>query len=279
MNRNRIQLLFASFLLAVTHAHAQAPTDVLIEVELSRKEGDKPVLMRAILAKPARPADTALLIFRGIPGYALIRSTGDKMRNLPSFVRPNQRLFSEAGIALVVMDCPTDQWGSAPTGLATSCFDDYRSSQTHADDARAVIAKLKNEHGMTKIFVMGHSMGSISSRWLAVNLGNEIAGSIHSASINVPNRLGHYNSVGRIPYAAITAPVLHLHHQDDGCQGTPYSAVKGHAGDRLTTVRGGTGTGDPCLFHLHGYQGREEIASRAIINWIQTGKVEPVIDE
>lgn len=273
-----MQKIYWLFLLLLAPlAHAQS--DVLIEVELARKQGDKPVFMRAILARPAGPADTAMLVFRGVPGYALIQSTNDKMRNLPSFLRPNQRSFSEEGIALVVMDCPTDQWGASPTGLATSCHDDYRSSKAHADDVRAIIARLRSEHGMTRIFVMGHSMGSISSRWLAVNLGNEIAGSIHSASISVPNKLGHYSSVGRIPYAAIGAPTLHLHHQDDSCRGTPYSAVKGYAGNRLTTVRGGAGTGDPCIFHLHGYEGREEAASRAIINWIKTGKVEPFVGE
>lgn len=271
-------LLLACF--SAMPVFAQVPADVLIEAELGRRDGGQPVHMRAILGKPSQPADTALLIFRGIPGYALIKSTADKMRNLPAFIRPNQRLFSEAGIALVVMDCPTDQWGSSAVGLATNCFDDYRSSKTHADDVRAIIAKLRSEHGFAKIFVMGHSQGTISSRWLAVNLGNEITGSIHSAAINVPNKRGHYGSVGRIPYAAITTPVLHLHHQNDGCVGTPYAMVRDYAGANLTTVLGGVQEGDPCGGgHLHSYQGREEAASRAIIDWIRSGKVQPVVGE
>lgn len=267
-------------LLPASQAYAQALTDVLIEVELARKAGDQPVFMRAILGKPSRPADTALLVYRGVPGYALIKSTADKTRNLPAFIRQNQRLFAEAGIALVVMDCPTDQWGASPVGLATNCHDDYRSSLVHADDVRAIIARLRSEHGLSKIFVLGHSQGSISSRWLAVRLGSEISGSIHSASVNVPSKRGHYSSVGRVPYAEIKAPVLHLHHQDDACQGTPYAIVKGYAGANLITVRGGIAEGDPCGGgHLHSYQGREEAASRAVIGWIITGKIEPAAGE
>ena len=275
---NKFKYLFVTFFLAGPAAHAQI-TDVLIDVELERKHNGAPVHMRAILGKPPAATDTALLIFRGIPGYALIQSTSDKQRNIPTFLRMNQKLFSEAGIALVVMDCPTDQWG-APARLPTNCFDDYRSSKTHADDVRAILARLKNDHGLSRIFVMGHSQGTISSRWLAVNLGKEISGSIHSAAINVPNKLGRYSSVGRIPYASMSAPLLHLHHQDDACQGTPYSMVKRYAGADLTTVRGGTAEGDPCgLAHHHSYQGREEAATRVIIDWIKTGKVEPLLGE
>jgi poly(3-hydroxybutyrate) depolymerase len=274
----RITKVVGVILLSATAAHAQI-TDALIEVALERKQSGEPVQLRAILGKPAAPADTALLIYRGVPGYALIKSTGDKQRNLPAFIRVNQRLFSEAGIALVVMDCPTDQWGP-PGVLGTNCHDDYRSSRTHADDVRTIIARLKGEHGIAKIFVLGHSQGSISSRWLAVHLGNEIDGSIHSASVNVPNKLGHYSSVGRIPYAAIRTPVLHIHHQDDGCRGTPYAMVQRYAGANLTTVRGGVAEGDPCGGgHLHSFQGREEAASKAVIEWIKTGKVVPAAGE
>src|SRR5580765_3210484 len=98
-------------LLWIASAHAQ--TDVLIEVDTGRKEGflsGAPALQRAILAKPARPTDTALLYFRGYPGIANIKSVADKQRNLQPFMRKNQRIFEEEGIALVVMDCPTDQW-------------------------------------------------------------------------------------------------------------------------------------------------------------------------
>ena len=273
-------LIFLSVILLLVPA-AQAQTDVLIETELSRKDGNSPVYQRAVLLKPNGPADTALMFFRGGHGLARISSAADARRNLPFFVGPQRRLFSEAGIALVVMDCPTDQWFDNSFGMdATRCLDDYRSSAQHADDVRGIISKLRNEHGFSRIFVMGHSKGSVSSRWLAVHLGNEISGSIHTGAMTVANPKGFAQSASRIPYASVAAPILHVQHKDDSCRVTPHAGVERYAGNNLTTVRGGTPEGDPCGGgHYHSFRGREEIVARAIISWIKTGKVEPVIGE
>ena len=269
---------------AIASSIAYAQTDVLIEVDRGRTEGifsKSPVFQRAILTKPATPTDTALLFFRGDPGIARIQSVGDKQRNLIPFLRMNQKLISDEGIALVIMDCPTDQW-SMRGAFPSSCYDDYRSSKEHADDVRSVIAKLKNEHGYTKIYLLGHSIGTISSRWLAKNLGAEIAGSIHSGAMNVPGRgpyTGFANSFFRFPYDAIAAPVLHVHNENDACEASPYGLVKVYAGENLVTVRGGAPSGDPCAIHYHSYQGREEGVVKAIIAWIKTGKVERFVGE
>jgi hypothetical protein len=262
-------------------AHAQ--TDVLIEIDRGRTEGlfrKSPVFQRAILAKPAQPTDTALLYFRGYPGIARIQSVADKQRNLQPFMRMNQRIFSEEGIALVIMDCPTDQWSVTGDGRPIACLDSYRSSKEHADDVRSVIARLRDEHGLSKIFVMGHSFGTISSRWLAKNLGSEINGSIHSASMNGSNRQGWANSLSGFSYDTVAAPIVHIHNENDACPGTPYSLVKGYAGENLVTVRGGVPGGDRCGgTHLHSYQGREELVVRSIISWIKTRKVDRLIGE
>jgi len=237
-------------------------------------------LQRAILARPAKPTDTALLYFRGYPGIARIQSVADKAPNLQPFMRMNQQLFADEGIALVVMDCPTDQWGALAGRRVTSCLDDYRSSKEHADDVRSVIARLRSEYGFSKIFVMGHSMGTISSRWLAKNLGSEISGSIHSSSMNGNNPFGYANSLSGFSYASIAAPVLHIHNENDACAHTPYSIVKDYAGENLVTVHGGVAEGDPCgAGHLHSHQGREELVVRSIISWIKTNKVDRLIGE
>ena len=279
----RKTVLAVAGLIACSLAHAQ--TDVLIEVDRGRTEGffsKSPVFQRAILTKPAQPTDTALLFFRGDPGIARIQSVGDKQRNLIPFLRMNQRLIAEEGIALVIMDCPTDQW-SMQGYYPSACRDDYRSSKEHADDVRSVIAKLKNEHGYTKIYLLGHSIGTISSRWLAKNLGTEVAGSIHSGAMNVPGRgpyTGFANSFFGFPYNAIAAPVLNVHNENDACEGSPYGLVKVYAGENLVTVRGGAPSGDPCgATHYHSYRGREEGVVRAIITWIKTGKVERLVGE
>ncbi len=275
-------LAVAVALVGISLAHSQ--TDVLIESDRGRTEGifmKSPVFQRAILDKPTKPTEMAVLFFRGYPGIARIQSVADKQRNLLPFMRMNQQIFQEEGVALVIMDCPTDQWG-AP-GPPVGCLDSYRSSKEHADDVRSVIARLRDEHGFSKIYVMGHSIGTISSRWLAKNLGNEIAGSIHSASINAPTPktpAGLGISFSGFPYDTIAAPVLHVHNEKDACRSTPYSIVKEYAGENLVTVRGGVPEGDPCGgTHLHSYQGREELVVRSIISWIKTKKVDRLIGE
>src|SRR6266576_3834897 len=72
-------LAVAAALFCISLAHAQ--TDVLIEIDRGPTEGiftKSPVFQRAILAKPAKPTDTALLYFRGYPGIARIQSVAGK---------------------------------------------------------------------------------------------------------------------------------------------------------------------------------------------------------
>lgn len=275
--------IVAALTWAIVAGPVWAQVDELIEIDTGRTEGvfsRKPVLLRAILARPAAPAEIALLMFRGSPGYARIESLSDKRRNIQPYIARNERLFMEAGIALVVMDCPTDQWGEYGGPGPTNCFDDYRASLAHAGDVRSIIARLR-ERGFTRFFVLGHSQGTLSSRWIARHLDKELAGSIHSSSINVPNPRGYARTMPGFDYGTITHPVAHFHHISDACSGTPYDLVKSYAGSNLVTVRGGGPVkGNPCaLDHYHAYVGREDMVARAMVNWIKTGQVERFIGE
>jgi len=240
---------------------------------------------RAILTLPPAPTDTVLLHFRGNPGYALIKTVKDKLRGgrTHSWIyRGNvQDQFMQAGIAFALIDCPTDQWGDSPKPPATTCLNDYRGSKQAADDVRRIMAQLGEKHGLKKFYILGHSIGTVPSRWLAINLGkDEVAGIIHSSTINNHSPRGHLlrvigNLTDDFPRKAAGMPMLHLHHEQDGCRSTPYDIVQGYAKDNLVTVRGGMNTGDPCgATHHHGYEGREDAAAAAVITWIKTGKVE-----
>lgn len=264
--------ILAACLFSLLSTHAHAISTILIEVDRGRTEGifsKAPVFQRAILFKPNAPTDIALLFFRGYPGVEKI--DGVKGHPMGAPLRNQVNAFLNSGIALVLVDCPTDQWAS--------CDDKYRASQEHADDVRSVMARLKEEHGITQFYLMGHSMGSVSSRWLAKNLGNEIAGSIHSASMNLPSPDGYASSVRGFCYDSITTPVLHVHHGDDGCKYTPYATVKDYAGAHLVTVRGGNPEGDPCRIHLHSYDGRQTDVAKSIIKWIKTKEVDALVGE
>lgn len=267
----------------LSQAIAQTMMPILLEVDAGRESGvftKTPVVQRAILLKPSVPSDTALLFYRGWSGIANIKTENDWQRNL-NYLKNNTELFSRAGIAIVVMDCPSDENTVAPGNKPLGCNDDYRSSVKHADDVRKIMTLLREKYGIKSIYVMGHSYGSISSKWLGKHLGNEIQGSIHSAAMTVAgfNRSYGY-SVESFDMSVLKAPALNIHHGDDGCKNTPYSTVVAYSKNNLITVKGGEGTGDICGgTHLHSMSGREELASKAIIDWIKTGQIPVIIGE
>ena len=265
---------------------ALAQSFTYINIDTGRTEGlftKVPVFQRAImLAKPSAQSDVALLSFRGAPGIWRFTEKTDASKTTPrgQLVRD---AYAKAGITFIAVDCPTDQWGPEvpPTSDArlsiVGCLEDYRSSKTHADDVRKVMQELRERHGIKTFYIHGHSWGTISSRWLAKHLGVEIAGSIHSASINNPADVSRGYSVFGFDYAALPAPQMHIHHENDACPGTPYARVKAYAGNSLITVRGGIAQGDPCgSGHLHGYEGKDGEAAQAIADWILTRKLQDV---
>lgn len=271
-------------LIFLSSVKAQTMTPILIEADTGRETGffsKSPVIQSAILLKPSIPSDTALLYYRGWSGIANIKTKNDWKKNL-NYLQNNTELFAQAGIALVVMDCPSDENSVAQGNKPLGCNDDYRSSVKHAGDVRKIIALLKEKYGIQNFYVVGHSYGTISSKWLAKNLGDEIRGSIHSASMTVAN---HHNrsygfSVESFDMSALKAPVLNIHHDDDQCFFTPYSTVVAYSKNNLITVKGGEGTGDVCGgTHLHSMRGREEVTSKAIIHWIKTGRVQSNVGE
>jgi hypothetical protein len=277
-------LLSVCILVCFNQVAAQTMTPILIEADVGRESGifsKSPVVQRAILLKPSTSSDTALMFYRGWSGIANIKTENDWKRNL-NYLQNHTELFAQAGIALVVMDCPSDENKIAPGNTPLACNDDFRSSIKHADDVKKIIALLKEKYGINKFYVMGHSYGTISSKWLAKNMGNEIQGSIHSASMthaSARNRAYGY-SVESFDMSALKAPVLNIHHGDDQCVHTPYSTVVAYSKNNLITVKGGEGTGDVCGgTHLHSMGGKEEVASKAIIQWIKTGQIQSNVVE
>lgn len=144
---------------------------------------------------------------------------------------------------------------------------------------RAILARLRDEFGFRRLIIMGHSKGSLSSRWLAIHLGNEIEGSIHSASMSQPDPWGNGKSIARMTMDRVAAPLLYIHHRYDACETTTYAAARVASGGRIVTVHGGTPSGSPCAEHYHGYKGREELVAKTLIGWIASGEAPATIGQ
>jgi predicted alpha/beta hydrolase family esterase len=259
-----------------------------IQIDLGREFGffsKSPAHLRAVaMASSQNPSSTALLFFPGWPGQLWLPENMQAERFITN--APNSRFYAtrhidlmpSKGITFVMVDCPTDQWGSSQRSAdPTGCSDSYRSSQQHADDIAHLIAHLKATQGIKRIFIMGHSYGSISSRWLAMRLGDQIQGSIHSASMSYAAgmRFADYgSSISRMDMAQAKAPWIFVHNLNDQCKATPYVPIQTVAGTQLITVRGGTPQGDPCgAGHFHSYQGRELAVLDAVARWITSDEI------
>lgn len=289
---------FLSFAFAIPCAFAQGLKADFIEVSLGREFGvfsKSPAVLRAVSISPVvedQPKE-AILFFVGWPGVLWLPENFEPQKFLSLSKSSRFHMFRELSffasrdISLVVVDCPNDQWGSSyRSPNPTSCGDSYRSSKMHADDIRRLMTHLKEKKGISKFYVMGHSYGSISSRWLSINLGQEIEGSIHSASIthkiapHVPLLQDFGSTVTQIDPTKAASPYVFVHHAQDQCDTTQYPTAQQFSADKLMTVRGGIAQGDPCGGgHLHSYQGKWPDVLAAIYKWIKTKEITAVIGE
>lgn len=279
------------FLIFLPAAFAQDLKAQFVEVDLGREYGffsKSPAVLRAVTVTPTKvEPKEAILFFIGWPGLLWLPENFEPQKFLE--LSKNSRFhmfrdinfFASRDITFVVIDCPNDQWGSTMrSATPTGCGDSYRSSQTHADDIRRLMSQLKDKQGIEKFYVMGHSYGSLSSRWLSINLGKEIEGSIHSASVthkpapNAPQLQDFGSSLQRLDPSKAASPYIFVHNAQDQCFATQYNPIQQSAPDKLITVKGGIAEGDPCGGgHLHSYRGKWPVVLDAIYKWIKTREI------
>lgn len=234
------------------------------------------VTMNIAWLVPGKTVSKVLLVVSGTDGgegRIMIQGAVAATTGRLQYLAPHADLFDQAGIALVAMGCPTDQWSRFD-----QCDDDYRSSPQYVDDVSRVMDFLKEQYGWNDFYVFGHSSGGISSRWLALKMPGKLKGAVNSSVMN--GKAGNLaRSMLSFDMGAIQIPVLNIAHEQDECPSTPYYIVKRYARDNLVTVRGGTQSGPVCGgANRHSFEGRQRGVSGAIVQWMTTGKVQPYVD-
>lgn len=131
---------------------------------------------------------------------------------------------------------------------------------------QAVLDDLKRRFPEARIYLMGTSNGTVGTIDLAGYLSDKIAGEIHTSS------RGQIYSFDARKYGNRQ---LVVHHKDDSCRVTPFSAAQAshdRFGTELIAMEGGISTGDPCeAFAYHGFNGIERETMDAIKQWIRRG--------
>lgn len=147
-----------------------------------------------------------------------------------------------------------------------------------------MVTALKQKFGAKQAYIIGTSYGTVSSSFLAKNLGDRIDGAVHTATFTDP-RTG-VRAVG-VPmryfdWLQAKVPQLFVHHRDDPCDVTKYSSIQASRKDLpLITVEGSRNPrGDDCgPFTAHGFVGRERAVMLAIGDWIIRRKVKALISD
>ncbi|HEY6896102.1 MAG TPA: hypothetical protein VI279_02485 [Rhodocyclaceae bacterium] len=140
------------------------------------------------------------------------------------------------------------------------------NSTQQEERVQALLDALARRFPGAAIYLLGTSRGTFDTMRLAGYLSSRIAGVIHTSSLS-----GIASFDGR-QYANRQ---LLVHHRDDNCKATPFSAAQ-HAhdsyGTELIAMEGGISEGDLCgAFAHHGYNGIEQQTVEAIKAWIKRG--------
>lgn len=234
------------------------------------------VTMNIAMRFPPEDSKVALLIIAGTDGSdgrIMIRGPAAVERGAMQYLNAQADLFENAKITLVATGCPTDEWKSY--GM---CADSYRQSDTYAQDFSKVIRFLKETYQFDKFYLFGHSSGGISTRWLSIKIPEQLSGVVNSSIMN-GTAGGLARSTLGFDMDRIKIPVLNIAHEDDQCPSTPYFIVKKYSKGNLVTVKGGGSSGFVCGgANHHSFEGRQRGVSRAIVQWLTTGLVQPVVD-
>jgi hypothetical protein len=274
------KLLHPIFFFALIHASnvfsqaiptaAQGLKEELISVDLtdtkkqagvySTKLGsDNPTKLAVIL--PGYPSVVRPIVENGV-------MTGSKQNG--NFLIRARRFLVDESVASLVIDCQSES--------GDYCTSNYQASKQRQEDVDKLISEVKKRvPSIKEIWLVGTSMGTISSSFMPIHNQTGYAGAIHTASITDPYAKGSYRELGGFDYKKASIPQFFIHHVNDPCALTTYPSAKSIADKYnipLLTVTGGSGfQGGACeAFTEHGFRGKEKEVMNAVTAIIQTGK-------
>ena len=259
--RHLVSLSIAAALMAAApFSAAQAVPTV---VDIATRPG---VTQRLLVLAPAQ-ARAAVVLFAGGHGGLQIQPDGTLRWGAGNFLVRTRQLFADQGLAVVLVDAPSDRQGEPFLG-------GFRQSPEHAADVKAVIAWLRARSDVP-VWLVGTSRGTQSVAYVATELpGREGPDGIVLTSSILSDRKSR--PVPAMPLEKIRVPVLVVHHEKDACPLCSFaqipslmSRLENSPRAQLLSFTEGQSRGDPCeAFAYHGYNGIEAEVVRQIAGWI-----------
>jgi hypothetical protein len=264
-------LLFSSFVGAnEIPGHAQGLKEVLITVTTLDNKDQQGVL--SLKTNSNQPKYLAVLL-PGYPSVVLPEMKNEVMYSSKltgNFLIRARRHLADIDIAVLIIDCK-------PT-ITGVCSSSYQSSvERHQDVSKLILEAKKKYPSIKEVWLVGTSMGTISSSFMPTYDANFYTGAIHTATITEPFKKGSYGELGNFNYKKINIPQFFIHHKDDPCDKTTYSGAQQISKDfalPLITVSGGSGfKGPACEADTqHGFKGVEKEVMNAIQDIIKNKK-------
>jgi hypothetical protein len=250
--------------------HAQGLSEELISVDLTgnkkqvgvfsiKKGFDKPTKLAVLL--PGSPSVVRPIVENGV-------MTGSKLTG--NFLIRGRRFLVDESVASLIVDCQSES--------GDYCASYYQASKQRQEDVDKLIAEVKTRSpSITEVWLVGTSMGTISSSYMPLHNPAGYAGAIHTAAITDPYAKGSYRELGGFDYKKSSTAQFFVHHISDPCALTTYPSAKSISekyGITLVTVSGGSGFQGPACEALteHGFRGKEKEVMNAITAIIKTGK-------
>jgi pimeloyl-ACP methyl ester carboxylesterase len=222
---------------------------------------------------PEKPV-ASVILFSGLFGNIGVKGKVNKpkIKKGGSFLVKNRELFVKHGFTVAVVDAPSDQKKINQKGSKTGMGLDFRLSDEHMQDLKAVIAYLKKAHPNHPIFLAGQSLGTLSVVTAGRKLTDEIECINMTSSANKPKQrlFERWPIYKNYPNAIldfedldkVTVPVLVVAHEKDTCPPTPpqnASKLKNlfvnSSDSQLLTYTKGWAKGDCSHQGYHSYYG------------------------
>jgi predicted alpha/beta hydrolase family esterase len=249
--------------------HAQGLKELLVVVDLtdtkkqagvySTKAGvDKPTKLAVLL--PGNPSVVRPVVENG--SMVSSKLTGN-------FLIRARRWLSDESIATLVVDCHSES--------SDECTSSYQASKERQQDVQKLINEVRKQvPSINEVWLVGTSMGTVSSAFMPTYDSAAYAGAIHTATITEPYAKHSYRELGGFDYKKAKIPQFFIHHKNDPCTLTTYSSAKSISQKfnlPLITVTGGSDfEGHPCkALTEHGFKGKEKDVMKAIAEIINTG--------
>ena len=250
-------------------ANAQGLKEELISVDLM--DGKKQAGVYSTKLGSEKPTRLAVLL----PGYpSVVRPVVEagimtSSRLNGNFLIRSRGFLVDENIASLIVDCQSES--------GDYCSSSYQASKQRQVDVDKLIAEVKARNpSIAEIWLVGTSMGTVSSSFMPVHNPTAYAGAIHTASITEPYAKNSYRELSDFDYKKTTTPQFFVHHATDPCYLTTYTGAKSITDKYklpLITVTGGSDfRGNACqAFTEHGFRGKEKEVMTVIGEIIKTG--------